>query len=97
MTKKVYQFGDLNVNVNFSYYRENDRPSMTIVEADSQEVLFHASVNLPNIKIEENQMFIKNYSENEGVLDFLLSNNIVKKSGRTVYSGFTEIPVVDLI
>ena len=41
-------------------------------------------------------MLIKDYSENEGCLDFLTKNNIVKVVGK-VESGLVDFPIVQLI
>jgi len=50
-----------------------------------------ASVSVPDLA--EGEVGIKNYSENEGVLEFLLENNIVEPPHRFVESGFVIIPI----
>jgi hypothetical protein len=53
-----------------------------------------ATVNIPDAHLEPDEMVIKNYSENEGVLEFLQENNIVGPIIRTVRTGFVTCPVV---
>jgi len=50
-----------------------------------------ASVTVPGLA--NGEVGIKNYSENEGVLAFLIENNIVEPPHRFVESGFVNIPV----
>ena len=57
-----------------------------------------ASVNMGNRELlKEGEIFIKDYSENEGVLDFLENEGIVKRTGAFVRRGFVEIKIAKLI
>lgn len=44
----------------------------------------------------EDEVAIKNYSENEGILETLIDAGIVEKPHRLVSSGFVNIPVCRL-
>jgi len=55
-----------------------------------------ATVNLPDVLLEDNEILVKDYSENEGMLDFLTANNIVIPTDKGVHSGFVWIPVCKL-
>lgn len=44
----------------------------------------------------EGELAIKNYSENEGILDVLTNENIVCKPHRFIPSGFVTLPIVRL-
>lgn len=46
--------------------------------------------------LESGEFAIKNYSENEGMLDCLLESGIVERPHRRVQSGFVELPIVKL-
>ena len=46
--------------------------------------------------LDENEVAIKNYSENEGILDVLVDEGIVKPPHRHVKSGFVLIPICEL-
>ena len=55
-----------------------------------------ASVCIPGA-LEDNEIAIKNYSENSGILEILTENGIVNEPHRYVSSGFvTSIPVCTL-
>jgi hypothetical protein len=54
-------------------------------------------VNIPGTVLEKDEVIIKNYSENEGVLEFLIENGIVSKPLRTVSSGWVTCPIVKLL
>ena len=43
------------------------------------------------------EVAIKDWSENEGILDFLVQNKIVKEPHRFVKSGYVKIPICELI
>lgn len=56
-----------------------------------------ATVNIPDEYCVVGEVFIKDYSENEGMLDFLIKNKIVEEPHRFVRSGYVRIPVCNLI
>jgi hypothetical protein len=56
-----------------------------------------ATVNIPEAQLSEGEIIVKNYSENEGVLEFLQKNGIVGPIIRSVRSGFISCPVVKII
>ena len=56
-----------------------------------------ATVNVPHAHLEEGEVLIKNYSENEGILEMLEKEGVVERTGRTVPSGFVDIPVCKLL
>ena len=56
-----------------------------------------ASVNIPEEKIGKDEIIIKNYSENEGILDILIKANIISKPIRMVETGYVEVPVCKLL
>ena len=48
-------------------------------------------------ELEPGEVAIKDWSENEGILDFLVQNKIVKEPHRFVESGYVKIPICELI
>lgn len=54
-----------------------------------------ASVCIP-CALYENEIAIKDYSENEGILKALLKNKVINKPHRYLSSGFARIPVCTL-
>jgi hypothetical protein len=48
-------------------------------------------------ELEQGEVAIKDWSENQGILDFLVQNKIVKEPHRFVESGYVKIPICELI
>jgi len=80
------------VQVNIGRYA-NNRPSITLIDTEDGIPYATASTNLPDVLLLDNEVLIKDYSENIGMLNFLVKNNIVFETGKYVTSGFVEIPV----
>lgn len=71
----------------------NDRVALQLVDPVTGEPITTATVNLPGENLGDNETFIKNYAENEGVLESLIAAGIVEDIGRTVETGFVEAAV----
>jgi len=72
----------------------NNRTALQLVSPDG-ELLITATVNLPHEDLLDNQVFIKNYSENTGILDVLQEKKIIRLVDR-LQSGFVWIDVAEL-
>lgn len=70
----------------------NGRLALRLVNLE-WEPLLTVTVNLPEVLLQADEVAIKDWSENEGVLDFLLTNRIVQRTGRVVPTGFVEAPI----
>lgn len=75
----------------------NGRTALELIDAADGLPYAVATVNLPDVLIDQNEVLIKNYSENEGMLEFLIQNNIVKHSGYGVNNGHVWVPVCELL
>ena len=83
------------VTVELSKY-SNGRTSITLMEHNEEFGPLPyavASVNLPDVLLLENEVLIKDYSENEGMYEFLLTNNIVKHTTKGYDNGFVWFPI----
>ena len=100
-TSKQYNLSlgesEYQVTLDFGKYRGNNRTSITVVDAYDGEDLLVATVNLPDEPLLENYTIIKDYSENEGVLAFLVENGIVSAPVRNISTGFTHCQVVKVL
>ena len=56
-----------------------------------------ASVCLPQYRQAADEVFIKNWSENEGLLDALVAGGIVENTGRVLPTGFVRANVCRLL
>lgn len=83
-----------------SKYSSTLAPVITLLDADTYERVATASVNIsPDVypNIPENHTFIKNYSENTGILDILIKADIVELTNVSVKSGFVTIPLCKIL
>jgi hypothetical protein len=97
---KIYVFEDqfgnkADVSIWFRQY-PNKRVGIAILDNEGMPFAT-ATVNIPEEKIEDDEVFIKDYSENAGMLSFLVKNNIVAEPHRFVKSGWVTIPVCRII
>ena len=75
----------------------NGRPTLILKDAHDGEQIAVATVNLPDVECGRNEVFIKDYSECEGMLTALEAAGVVKATGRFVHSGFVSVPSVELL
>jgi Domain of unknown function (DUF4313) len=76
---------------------DNGRLALQLVDAVDGDPIARATVNLPNEQIAEGEIFVKNHSENEGMLQALQQAGIVEPTGRMVVSGFVKVPVAKVL
>ena len=67
----------------------NGRPAICLV-SNIGKPLLTASVNIPEYKLADGYVLIKNWSENEGILKDLIDNNIVGPAEGLVPSGYVH-------
>jgi len=60
------------------HYYSNGRTALRAVDCDTGEPIAMLTVNIPEITLEPGQVLIKDYSENEGVLESLLLAAVVE-------------------
>ena len=73
---------------------DNGRVALRLV--DDEGPVATATVNLPDVPLGKNQVLIKDYAENSGILSALVAAGVVKPTGETIRSGFVEVPVCEL-
>ena len=81
-------------NIAVGRYANNN--SIALLLEDEGEHFATATVSLDDRRVLEGQTYIKDYSENEGMLDALKEAGIVKDVINYVNSGFVTIPLVQL-
>jgi hypothetical protein len=74
----------------------NGRPAIVLVgpKGDTAAV---ATINTPDVRLLPNQVLIKDYSENAGMLAALENAGLVKAMGIYIRSGHVSVPVCDLL
>ena len=68
-----------------------------MVDAEEGEDLLVATVNIPEASLEEGETIIKDYSENSGILKFLVQNGVVSEPIRNISTGFVQCQVVKIL
>lgn len=89
--KNNFKFRDENLKIVQSSYVQGGNPAWVLSD-DTGEQYITATVNLPGLAPDE--LAIKTYSENEGLLEALLAADVIELPHRWVASGFVSIPVV---
>lgn len=73
-----------NKNVALHLYAEDEKGDIRLYKT--------VTTNLPE-KLPPNAVYVKDYSENEGLLYQLIQNNILSQPVYYVPSGFVDVPV----
>lgn len=94
---KTVKFMHWTCNVEFHNYRDNNRIALELTEVGTGEPIATATVNLPRVPLEPNEVIIKDYSENNGMYQALYEAGIVGEKKRMVTTGHVSCPVCDLI
>ena len=76
-------------------FYQNGRIALFLVSVEG-ELISTCTTNIPEIPLDDDEVFIKDYSENEGILEFLVKEGIVKDTGQVLLSGYVKIPVCRL-
>ena len=71
-------------------YRSGGRVALELVCMDG-EVYTTATVNIPGCPLDPDEVLVKDYSENEGVLAALLNGGVVLPPSEKVPTGFCEV------
>lgn len=87
--------GTYELGIEFCKYG-NGQNAIELVDMEDGCPFMTASVSI-GVELEVNEVAIKNYSENEGILDILIKNDIVSKPHKYVKSGFVEIPICKIV
>lgn len=74
---------------------DNDRPALTV--HNDSGVILKASVNLPDIPLPEGYIFIKDWSENQGILQSLISNNVIDFPESSIPCGYVQAHMCKLL
>ena len=95
--KKTIQFEGFTCHIEYLKYQNTNRTAIQLLDATEGDPVAMATINMPEVKLEENEVIIKDYSENEGILDVLISEGIVERTGKTVSTGFVTCQICKLL
>ena len=92
--KYVLSNESFSVFLRRSMYKQGNQIALQLIEEDGMPFAT-CTINLPG-QLEDDEVAIKSYSENEGMLEFLLQNELVEEPHRYIFSGYTKVPVCRL-
>lgn len=75
----------------------NGRTAIQLVDAEDGSPVATATVNVPDAVLGEDEILVKNWSENQGMLAALVAAGLVEDTGKVVPTGFVKANVVRLI
>lgn len=83
MNMRTIQFGKYKCVMNWARYG-NGRLALQLDDAKNGEPVLVATVNMPDEEIDGDEVIIKNYHENEGILNVLIHDKIISRPIRNV-------------
>ncbi len=98
--KRVRCYGRTEVVLSFSRYLRNGRTCLRLmaVEAGREtEAVAVCTVNLPAVPMAENEVAIKTWYENVGMLGWLMDEGVVSEPQRYAFFAGVFIPVCCLL
>lgn len=78
-------------------YEHGGRTCLQLYDEEDYLPYATATANLADVPLEEDEVLIKNYSENEGLSSAFQKAGITEFTGKTVPSGFVELEVHKLL
>ena len=87
------QFKEWNADIYVERYKNNGRIAIELIDPEDGEIIAVATINIPEIELQENEVIIKDYSENEGMYLTLLMAGVIGPAKYYVETGFVTCPV----
>lgn len=82
--------------VNWRQYG-NGRPAIQLVDEETHEPVCTATVNLPDQPADPDEVYLKVWGGNEGVVEVLVAAGIIAPPHDKVRTGFVEAPKARLL
>jgi hypothetical protein len=82
------------VRVEIGKYQQGN-PAIELYDLEDGFPFGKSTVNIPGLA--EDEVAVKDYSENKGMLDFLVDNGIIYPPHRSESSGYATVPVCKLV
>lgn len=91
------KFKEWNCGLELGLSYGNGRRAIELFEVETKEPIAVATINLPEEHLEDDELFIKDYSENSGMLKCLSEAGVISQPIDWVQSGFVRIPKVKFL
>jgi hypothetical protein len=76
---------------------DNGRVALQLVDATEGDPIATATINLPEFAVPEGHVLIKDWSENAGMLDALVSAGLVEDTGTKIPTGYVDACLAKLL
>lgn len=89
----VFNYAGYDVELEWGKYVYTDNTAINLVEKGTGELITTVTVNLEDVKVDEDIIGVKDYSENEGMVKFLIDNELIETGFEMLEPrGFVLIP-----
>ena len=92
---KTVTFRNVELEVRVSSYVDNDNTALVLMDPKTSELYMVATTNL-DMKLDKDVAFIKDYSENEGILGVLQEAGIVLEEQLSEFTGYLVLTAYKL-
>ncbi len=89
--RPVVLFNGTPCHLNRDAYHSGKRTALWLTSADDGQQVAMCTVNLPEEYLDINEVFIKDYSENFGMVNALRAIGLIDKANRRIKQGWVEI------
>ena len=93
----IVRLHDVYCRILMQRYELGNRIRLQLIAIDDKLPYACATVNVPGVELAADEILIKDWSENQGVLAALIRAGVIEDTGRTVPAGRTEANVAKLL
>lgn len=90
------EFQGFTCKVQIEEYQNNGRKAITLIDVEDYSPVATATINMPDVHLGPNEVIVKNYSENDGMLQALVDAGIVKHTGKLA-SAYLSTPICTIL
>jgi len=90
------QFKSWHCNVTYAKYG-NGRLAIVLVDSTTHQTIAKATLNLPDEELASDEVAIKDYAENETMLEALMDAGIISQPIRHAHTGYITVPICEYI
>ena len=90
------KYGNIPVEIVPKKYVGSNRMALIMLDALDGEPVTTITVNIPEAPLDDDEIIVKNYSENEGMLEFLVESGLVEDTGKFIQTGFVIVNIVKM-
>ena len=95
---QIVDFRNTGYTVLMKRYSNNNRLAILLVNPEEPQYdVIVCTINMPSLELNDNIVIIKNYSENEGVLDALIKHEVISEPIGVVQTGFVKSPMCKVL